>query len=118
MYDMKRTIRGEKHSVTIRTFGSDVTLSQPTTSKSAEIRIVLSREMLPEFCAVMGDHAKHWLRWMAGKPVEPYFDADLHAWTEIPGDSRHLTYRLRVPGGSLYRYGATEVSMVFVPDRD
>jgi len=50
---------------------------------------------------------------MPGEQQEP-----LHVWTIIGEPLGHpaYTYRMRVPGGWLYRYGNAEPAVVFVPD--
>jgi len=44
----------------------------------------------------------------------------LHQWVVVNEDAYHHTFRMRVPGGWLYRYQTTPptvLAMEFVPDR-
>ncbi len=46
--------------------------------------------------------------------------ARLHEWIHINGDAYNQTFRMRVPGGWLYRHQSaspSDLAMVFVPDR-
>ena len=53
---------------------------------------------------------------MSDRPQAPR----LHHWVIIHQDAFHHTFRMRVPGGWLYRYQTTSpivMAMEFVPDR-